>query len=65
MRYLCYLEDHEEFFEFKADLEKSQDAPPRTIYLTPSVAMPFSSPSPQMELPLDGRFQQDSERTDT
>ena len=52
MRYLCYLEDHEEFFEFKPDWDKTQDAPPRTVYLIPAVEMPFVHPSPQLQLPF-------------
>ena len=52
MRYMCYLEDHEEYFEFKPDLEKSQDDHSRTVYLMPAVAMPFGRPSPQLQLPF-------------
>ena len=52
MRYLCYLEDHEEYFEFKPDLERSEDTHPKTIYLMPADEMPFGRPSPQLQLPF-------------
>lgn len=52
MRYLCYLEDHEEFLEFKPDWDRTQDAPPRTVYLIPAAELPFVRPSPQLQLPF-------------
>ena len=52
MRYLCYLEDHEEFIEFKPDWQKIGEAAPRTVYLVPAAQSPFTTPSSQLRLPF-------------
>ena len=50
MRYLCYLEDHEQFVEFKPDWERLDETAPRTIYLIPATDPPLSRQGPQLQL---------------
>jgi len=50
MRYLCYLEDHEQFIEFRPNWDMANESAPRTIYLVPAEETPFRRPENQLQL---------------
>ena len=46
---MCYLDDHEEFLEFKPDWNRINDSHPRMFFLVPAYEI-HPETTPQLEL---------------